>query len=686
MRDAPASSAIPWYRSLRIKLVAAAILIEVCMLGVLLANSHRLLTGVLESNIRTRLEAYAPLLDAALAGKVFQRDHSEIEAILHQLVSQQLTEFRYIVVLGPREEVLAQTGKLPSAAGDDTSVAGALSDLTYDTRIPLTLSGGTRVGTVRFGLSLAEMAILRKDVLQQSLWIAGAAILLTFLLLSAGGYLIMRHIASLLAGTQRIARADYSQPIDIPSRDEIGLLADSFNNMTTTLAQEAAAREQHRHTLEFLAHHDPLTRLPNRTLLADRMQQSIAQTQRTQRLLAIAYLDLDGFKPVNDALGHETGDLLLTMVAQRLKEQVRAGDTVCRLGGDEFALLLGNLGTIEECTQTIGRLLATIAAPYRFDHQSIRISASIGLTIYPFDDADADTLIRHADQAMYVAKQGGRNRFHLFDAEHDRQLQVRRSTRARIEAALPRNEFVLYYQPKVDMRSGAVIGAEALIRWQHPEDGLLPPGKFLAEIEDTHFAIPLGEWVIATAVAQIAAWRAAGLPLKISVNISPRHLQSPTFTERLAALLASYPQVPPAALELEVVESAALEDVVRVAQVIDRCHALGVTFALDDFGTGYSSLSYFKRLHVDALKIDQSFVRDMLTDDEDHAIVEGVISLTRTFKRQVVAEGVESAEIGAALLALGCPIAQGYGIARPMPAAALPGWVATWRPDPVWQS
>ncbi|MDP1651337.1 MAG: EAL domain-containing protein [Rhodocyclaceae bacterium] len=678
--------AVPWYRSIRFKLVATAIVVEIFMLGLLLANSYRLVTEALESQTQARLDALTPLLDASLAGRVFQRDHSEIESILRQLVAKQPTEFRYIVVLGPRGEKLAQVGAAPAAAEDDTSVAAALADLTYDTQTPLTLPGGTHAGTVRFGLSLTELAGLRGNVLRQSLWIAGAAVLLTLLLLAFVSYLLTRHLAVLLAATRRVAQGDYSTPIGIRTKDEIGMLADNFSLMAATLECDAAERQHHQNELEFLAHHDSLTHLPNRVLLADRMHQALAQTQRAQRLLAIAYLDLDDFKPVNDALGHETGDLLLTMVAQRIKEHIRAGDTVCRLGGDEFVLLLNNLATIEECTQTIERLLAAIAAPYRFDHQTIQISASVGLTIYPFDDADTDTLMRHADQAMYLAKQGGRNCFHLFDAEHDRQEQARHSNRARIEAALPRNEFVLYYQPKVDMQSGTVIGAEALIRWQHPEEGLLPPGKFLAEIEDTNFSIPLGEWVIATAIAQIAAWRAVDLPLKISVNISPRHLQSPTFAERLAALLASYPEVPPAALELEVVESAALEDVVRVAQVIDRCHALGVTFALDDFGTGYSSLSYFKRLHVDVLKIDQSFVRDMLTDDEDHAIVEGVISLTRTFKRQVVAEGVETAEIGAALLALGCSIAQGYGIARPMPAAALPGWVATWRPDPLWQA
>jgi len=685
MADNPAAS-IPWYRSIRFRLVATAIVVEILMLGLLLANSYRLVTEALETQTQARLEALTPLLDASLAGRVFQRDHSEIESILRRLAGSPSSEFRYIVVLGPRGELLAKAGDVPADPKEDSNVLAALSDLTYDTRMQLTLPGDLRVGTVRFGLSLVNLAGLRGNVLKQSLLIAGVAVLFSLLLLASLGYLFTRHIARLLDATRRVTQGDFSASIGVGGRDEIGVLAENFNRMAATLAHDAAERNRYQRELEFLAHHDALTQLPNRILLADRLAQAIARMQRAQRLLAIVYLDLDDFKPVNDTLGHKAGDQLLVMVAQRLKEHIRADDTVCRLGGDEFVLLLNDLSTIDECTQTIERLLKALGKPYVLDRKIINITASIGLTLYPFDDADADTLMRHADQAMYVAKQSGRNRYHLFDAEHDRQVQVQRSNRARIETALLQKEFVLFYQPKVDMRSGTVMGAEALIRWQHPEEGLLPPSRFLGEIEDTDFAIPLGEWVISAALAQLSQWLSSGLRLSISVNISPRHLQTPNFAERLAALLQQYPQVPPASLELEVVESAALEDVVRVAAVIDACHALGVSFALDDFGTGYSSLSYFKRLHVDALKIDQSFVRDLLTDDEDHAIVEGVISLTRTFKRQVIAEGVESAEIGVALLALGCSLAQGYGIAKPMPAADLPDWIAHWEPYPQWRS
>jgi|GEM_PF-3497610 len=539
---------IPWYRSIRLRLVVAAVVVEAVMLSLLLANSYRLVSAALESQTRARLEALAPLLDASLAGRVFQRDHSEIAAIIRQLVSSRLTEIRYIVVFDRRGEVLASAGEvspalLDNTADEDRGVADALVDLTYDTSVALSLQGN-QIGSARFGISLLDLVALRGNVLQQSLWIALGEILLSLLLLTTGGYLITRHIASLVAATRRVASADYSTPIEIASRDEIGLLAENFNRMAATvqhrieelaesemrfraifdaagdaffihdaesgrlldvnrrmcemygctraqalsaeiddfcagvppytgkegarklrlahtagpqtfdwlarrfdgtqfwvevklhqthigshdriiaLVRDISERKRYQQELEFLAHHDSLTQLPNRVLLADRLQLAMAQTLRSQRLLAIAYLDLDGFKPVNDSLGHEVGDRLLIKVAARLKESMRAGDTACRLGGDEFALLLGELTSVEECMQAFQRLLDAIAAPYDFDQQDIRISASIGITLYPFDDADTETLMRHADQAMYIAKQTGRNRYHLFDTEAERPVSA----------------------------------------------------------------------------------------------------------------------------------------------------------------------------------------------------------------------------------------------------------------------
>ena len=462
-------------------------------------------------------------------------------------------------------------------------------------------------------------------------------------------------------------------------KDEEGMVTryiGVFRDITQIKAQEAQ--------LQHMAHYDPLTGLPNRALLADRMAVALAQAGRSGEKLAVCYLDLDGFKPVNDTWGHATGDRLLEEIAGRLREAVRGGDTVARLGGDEFVLLLANLAGVEECEISLARLLQTVARPIVIDGAALTVTASIGVTLFPGDGADADTLLRHADQAMYAAKEAGRNRYHLFDPRHDHAARERRKSLERLETALERNEFCLYYQPKVDMHAGTVIGAEALIRWRHPERGLVPPVEFLPLMEGSELEIRLGEWVIDQALSQMDAWRAAGLDLPVAVNIAPPHLARIDFAERLKELLHRHPGTPENRLELEVLESAAIDDIEHVSRLIEACRRIGVAFALDDFGTGYSSLTYLKRLPADLIKIDQSFVCDMLDDADDLAIVEGVIGLAEAFHISVIAEGVETVEQGLALIHLGCSLGQGYGIARPMPAPDLPGWINAWRPDPSW--
>ena len=450
-----------------------------------------------------------------------------------------------------------------------------------------------------------------------------------------------------------------------------------FSDITAVKAQQ--------NQLEQMAHYDVLTSLPNRVLLADRLHQGMAQAQRRGQRLVVVFLDLDGFKAINDQHGHNAGDQLLMAVATRMKQTLRDGDTLARLGGDEFVAVLQDLDGIEACVPMLSRLLAAAAQPIQFGEHLLQVSASLGVTFYPqADDMDADQLLRQADQAMYQAKLLGKNRFHLFDTEQDRSVRGHHENIGRIRQALADGEFVLYYQPKVNMRTGRVVGAEALIRWQHPEKGLLSPAAFLPLIEGHSLAVNVGEWVIATALGQMATWRLHGLALTVSVNVGACQLQQADFAQRLQGLLAQQPDTPHGALELEVLETSALEELTHVAQVMEACRELGVLFSLDDFGTGYSSLTYLKHLPVNQLKIDQSFVRDMLDDPDDLAILQGVIGLASAFRREVIAEGVESVEHGAMLLQLGCELAQGYGIARPMPAHEFPGWVDVWRPDATW--
>ncbi len=349
-------------------------------------------------------------------------------------------------------------------------------------------------------------------------------------------------------------------------------------------------------------------------------------------------------------------------------------------------MLLNNLENIEEGEQVIKRFLQVLASPFALNALPTTVSASIGVTFFPNDGSDPDTLIRHADQAMYRAKQSGRNCYHLFDPEQDRRAQAHRELLERIRRGWANEEFRLYYQPKVDMRQGRVIGVEALARWHHPEQGTLSPAAFIGAVENSDFSPAFSRWVLKTAIRQIEIWHRAGLALPVSVNLSARHLQQPDFATQIQSLLAQHPHVRPDWLEIEVLETTALDETQRVFQIISECRQLGIRFAIDDFGTGYSSLTYLKHLPAQILKIDQSFIRDMLFDPGDLAIVRGIIGLTTAFKLEVIAEGVESVEHGTLLLQLGCDHAQGYAIARPMPSEEVLGWVGGWRKPDAWNA
>ena len=437
--------------------------------------------------------------------------------------------------------------------------------------------------------------------------------------------------------------------------------------------------------LQQLALYDALTGLPNRVLLGRRLGEMMDLAAPHGQLLGVAYLDLDGFKPVNDRYGHGAGDRLLVSVARRLTDALRSQDCVARLGGDEFVVLMPELTSGADAERLLSTLMERIAAPYVLDGERVLVTASIGYTLYPADPSDADTLLRHADQAMYAAKQAGRNRFHEFDAAQDRALQLHREHARQLRSALAGGQFLLYLQPKVDMRSGAVVGAEALARWLHPERGIVSPGEFLPLLEGSDLEISFGEWVVEAALAVIERLGAAGLPLPVSVNISAQHIQRSGFADWLTQRLAHHPAVRPQQLEIEITESAALYDLATASSALTDLRELGVTVSLDDFGTGYSSLTYLRRLPLDTLKIDQSFVHGMMTDSGDLAIVQGVIGLARSFGYRVIAEGVETVEQGQMLLKLGCLQAQGYCIARPMPLEDFIGWTPTWQPPAGWQ-
>ncbi len=433
------------------------------------------------------------------------------------------------------------------------------------------------------------------------------------------------------------------------------------------VVSDITERKADEQNIQSLAYYDVLTGLPNRTLLHDRLGQLIVASHRNQKKFALLFLDLDRFKYVNDSMGHAIGDQLLQTVAQRLRESVREVDVVSRIGGDEFIILLREINA-EGAARVASKILKVLAVPYAVGDLQIATHASIGISIYPDHANDADTLIKYADVAMYRVKEEGRSNFQFFIPEMNFHADKLFSMENDLRLALERNEFILYYQPQLDLTSGKMCGAEVLVRWNHPERGLISPAEFIPVAEETGQITPIGAWVLRTACAQLAAWRRQGMALfPVSVNLSVRQLRQANLAQEVVAILEET-QLQPGDLEMEITEGIMLGNTLETMAFLTRMHELGVCLAMDDFGTGYSSLSYLKKMPLDRLKIDQSFVRDLETDESDAAIVRSIISLGHLFKLRVIAEGVETQAQMDFLRVCGCDEIQGYYYSRPLPA------------------
>ncbi|MBA5607184.1 EAL domain-containing protein [Duganella sp. FT3S] len=423
--------------------------------------------------------------------------------------------------------------------------------------------------------------------------------------------------------------------------------------------------------LDRLAHHDGLTNLPNRLLLGDRLQQAIELARRRHGQLAVMFIDLDRFKHINDSLGHAVGDQLLQAVARCLVRCVRGSDTVCRQGGDEFILLLPEIEHAEDAAAIAQKILHAMALSHLVEHHALHIGLSIGVSLFPGDGQDAATLLRNADIAMYHAKEAGRNNCTFFEPAMNARAILRQSIEAGLRLALERQEFVLHYQPKIDLASGRLVGAEALVRWRHPQRGLLLPQHFIAIAEECGLIVPLGHWVLRQACEQAQAWRRQGLPpLLMAVNTSPLEFRSAGFLPFLRQTLAET-GLGPACLELELTESMLMHDVHASDRLLKAISAMGVKLAIDDFGTGYSSLSYLSQFPIHTLKIDQSFVSQMTGSKDDATIVSAVISMGKSLHKQVIAEGVETLQQCAFLTAHGCDEGQGYYFSQALDAQAF---------------
>ncbi|MDM8348029.1 bacteriohemerythrin [Pseudomonas sp. sp1636] len=434
--------------------------------------------------------------------------------------------------------------------------------------------------------------------------------------------------------------------------------------------------------LEFLAYYDPLTGLMNRNGIIREIKTTLQRDCSVEGEGALISLDLDNFYEVNARFGEEAADRYLGLLGRRWLDALYPGGALARVSGDEFVVLLKDG---EQVHAQLEALRLTAGQACDLGGQAVTSSFTAGVVLFLHDSAnDADTLLRQADQTLFHAKQEARGSWLFLEAGEQRQYRFRQKRLEELQQALHNDQFRLYYQPKVDLCSGELIGLEALIRWQHPEQGLLQPGDFLPSIEHHLIIVDIGEWVIEAALQEMRRWDGQGLRLNVSVNIAALQLLHPAFVRRLQAILARFPDIAPQRLDIEILETATLGDLDKATEVILQCEALGVSFSLDDFGTGYSSLSYLKQLPVQTLKIDQGFVLDSLQDNGNISILRAIIGLSRAFNRNLVAEGVETVRHGEVLIGLGCTVAQGYAIAKPMPAAALIEWKRTWKPHPRW--
>ncbi len=621
-----------------------------------------------------------PLKDASgdvrgfVAGAMYPAD-----AILFgQLEATKLGKTGYFFVMSPRHKLIV-------SATDQKRVmqplpAKGLNPL-FDRRVEegyegpgiSTTSLGVETFTVSRGMKTTDWFVMAGvttaeafapiATLKRQVYLA--ALLLTVVMVLVLRHVLGRQWAPIEAASLRIRRMSDGMepfaPIPVERKDEIGTLIDDFNQLIVW-------RKVAEHQMEYLAHHDTLTGLPNRALVQDRFEQARAYADRAGSKVALLFLDLDSFKTINDSLGHTVGDIMLKQIAMGLTECVRDTDTISRQGGDEFLIVLPDVQNADDTAPVLAKLLERLRQPIVVEGHELSTSVSIGIAIYPDDGADFATLLKKSDTAMYRAKDAGRNTYRYFDEQMNVEAVEHLALRNDLRRALERGEFVLHYQPQISLATGLVAGTEALIRWNHPDRGLVPPGRFISVAEESGLIIPISEWVMGEACRQAMRWRRAGLPdLLMAVNLSAVQFRRGDVEQTVVnALEAS--GLNPQHLELELTESILIHESESVLATVQRLKQQGVRFAIDDFGTGYSSLSYLKRFAIDKLKIDQSFIRDLAVDPDDAAIVRAIIQMAHSLGLKTVAEGVETADMLARLRVFGCDEVQGYHFARPMPA------------------
>lgn len=683
--------------SFRAKTILGIALIEGLLLFLLIVSSLDYLRTSNESQLLKRAYTTARLFASAAENAVLATDLATLKSEAQQVLSN--PGVVYVRVADASGTVLAQGGdplylrRSFAATTHLDAVDGGVADAYADITI-----AGTEYGRVEVGISTAEIQATLTAARRRIIGIAGIEMLMVALFSFALGTYLTRGLGALRLATQRVAEGEFGYEVPVTGGDELAQTAAAFNTMSRSLknadderiqAEEALSKlnadlerrvafrtEQLAATNKALEHqalHDPLTKLANRTLFYDRLDQAILTGKREGRKFALVVIDLDGFKTVNDTHGHHAGDLVLQEVAVRLRNTLRQSDTIARLGGDEFALLLPTIGDRDAALVTAAKIHATITRKLTLGDGEVAVGASIGVALFAQDGDDAETLIRHADSAMYDAKRNGRGTT-LYRAELDQVVAQREVMARELRAAIAQCSLMLHFQPKIDLARGKVSGIEALLRWPHPRFGLLYPKDFLSLAERTDLLKPLNVWVLDTALGHCRAWRDNGTTVPVAVNISTQCLLDEAFPAQVIDALARH-ELAPDSLELEVSERSIMEDPPRAITNVRKLGSQGVSVVVDDFGTGYSSLAYLRKLRIEKIKIDGSFIKDMSEDHDHNVLVRSIIGLGHSLGFNVVAEGVERQDVLDRLRELGCDAAQGYCMSRPMPADKLDEWL-----------
>ena len=668
--------------SFRTKMITGIALIEGLFLFAILMSSLGVLAQSRRQALVTRATGDVRLFATAAANALVSEDIGALQRIARQVMHNR--GIAYAAAWDANGRLLAHAGRKVVSTHTYRAAASVMVD-------------GTSYGRVEIEATDHGFAPILAQASRRIVAIAlGEMLLVGFVSWLFGAYL-MRQIAAIEAGTARIARGEFGFQLPVAGRDELARMIEGFNTMSVQLkALQDETTRQHQQVLavnerleervhertealavanrelEYLAMHDPLTGLPNRILLQDRLLQAIRIGHRETAPFALMVLDLDGFKEVNDSLGHQAGDRLLHEVATRLVARLRQSDTAVRLGGDEFAILLPGVANAVDTEMVARKILRGLEEPVMLGDRRVCVTASCGAALFPVHGDEVGVLLRHADRAMYEAKRGRRG-FLLFAPAMDEEGDDRLRLQVDLDHAIRNGDLVLHYQPKVDLATGKVSGAEALVRWQHPVLGMLPPARFVPLAERTHLIGPLTFHVLRLAATQARAWAQQGRPLPIAVNVSAINLDDGGFVDSVARILKDV-GVAAGLIELEVTETALMRDPERAQAAIQALSELGVHVAIDDFGTGYSSMTYLRKLAVAKIKIDKSFVMDMGVSRNDSIIVRSIIDLGHSLGLKVVGEGVEAADTMAVLASLGCDYAQGFHLARPMDAEAFDAW------------